>query len=165
MHLPIRDQDGWNQPSASTGQGAPLGEGTLELAPGVLVPAGAVTLRFSRSSGPGGQNVNKLSTRAELRVALADLPLKASARARLAALCGSRLTGDGQIVIAAQSERSQQGNRAECFQRLRQLLCRAMVEPKVRRPTRPTRGSVQRRLEAKRARSKVKRARRGDGEA
>lgn len=162
MNMPP-DQPGWTDPKGSPEGEVTLGEGTLELAPGVLVPAAKVMLRFTRSSGPGGQNVNKLSTRAELRISLTDLPLKAAARARLAGLCGSRLTADGQIVITAQSERSQQGNRAECFERLRDLLLRAMVEPKVRRPTRPTRGSVKRRLESKRARSDLKRGRRGDG--
>lgn len=138
--------------------------GRLSLAPGVDVPAAAVAFSYSRSSGPGGQNVNKLSTRAELRLSLADLPLRPGALARLAAMAGSRVTADGQLIIVSQSERSQQGNRADCLEKLRELLVRAIPEPKVRRATKPTRGSKMRRLEGKKIRSGIKRGRSGGGE-
>ena len=154
--------DGRPQPEP----GAPA-EG-VEIAPGVAVPAAALRFSFARSSGPGGQNVNKLATKAELRVSLADLPLPDRARRRLATLAGSRLVGDdaaqpeaGEVLIVSQSERSQARNRAECLEKLRDLLVRAMAEPKVRRKTRPSRGSVERRLEAKKSRGEIKRRRQG----
>jgi ribosome-associated protein len=150
-----------------------VGLGTIVLAPGVSVSSSCVRWAFSRSGGPGGQNVNKVSTRAELRVALADLGqggLRPRALARLSEQAGSRLAGAGdvpgqvlgEIVIVCQSERSQSGNKRECLQRLREMLVRAQVEPKVRRATRPTRGSKERRLTAKRVRGQIKRGR-GDG--
>lgn len=160
--------------------------GGVEVAPGVTVPESALRFSFARSAGPGGQNVNKVATKAELRVALADLPLSRRALERLRDLAGKRIAGEGamegedgeevsgdggggdggmggELVITSQSERSQSRNRAECLEKLRELIVRAKVEPKVRRPTRPTRGSVQRRLEAKRARSRIKRGRGGGG--
>src|SRR5437868_6903608 len=92
---------------------------SIAIAPGVLIPHSAVTFSFSRSSGPGGQNVNKVSTRAELRVRLDDLPISAGARERLAALAGFRLTDAGELVIAADEHRSQSRNKAEALARLR----------------------------------------------
>jgi len=146
----------------------------VEVAPGVVVPASALRLSYVRSSGPGGQNVNKVATKAELRVSLADLPISERARRRLATLAGSRLVGGddaaggdavgadgGEVLIVSQSERSQARNRAECMDKLRDLIVRAMAEPKIRRKTRPTRGSIERRLEAKKARSEIKRRRQG----
>jgi ribosome-associated protein len=137
--------------------------GGIELAPGVWAPDGAVSFSFVSSGGPGGQNVNKKATKAELRVLLSDIPIDAEARQRLADLAGRRLSDDGQIVIAAEEHRSQGRNRAACLERLRELIVRAMVRPKRRRATRPTRGSRERRLEEKRSRSEVKRGRRGSG--
>lgn len=136
-------------------------DGRLSLAPGVEVAVDAVAFSYSRSSGPGGQNVNKVSTRAELRLRLADLPIRAGAQARLVALAGSRVTDAGELIIVSQSERSQQGNRAECLAKLRELLVRAVPEPKIRRATKPTRGSKMRRLEGKKIRSDIKRRRSG----
>lgn len=169
-------------PVSKGGDGDEAGPvGGVQLAPGITVPAAALRFSFARSSGPGGQNVNKLATKAELRVALADLPLSDRARRRLTGLAGKRLVGEaaaesggeaggagaaaGEVVIVSQSERSQARNRAECMEKLRELLVRAMAEPKVRRKTRPTRGSVERRLEAKKTRSDVKKRRqRGGGD-
>lgn len=144
----------------STVQPEPQEPSGLELAPGVRVAKGAVRFAFSGSAGPGGQNVNKVATKAELRVALADLPIADDVRDRLAQLAGGRLTATGELVIASDEHRSQMRNRAECMARLRELLVRAMTRPKRRRPTRPTRGSVQRRLEAKRQKGETKRRRR-----
>jgi ribosome-associated protein len=148
---------------AEHGTASALGPGRLELAPGVTVPAGAVGLSFVASGGPGGQNVNKRATKAELRIRLDDLPIPPDARLRLAGLAGRRLSDRGEIVIAADEHRSQGRNRAACFERLRELILRAMVRPKRRRATRPSRGSVERRLESKRARGAVKRNRRAGG--
>ena len=117
---------------------------------------------FSRSAGPGGQNVNKLATKAELRVRLIDLPIPHRALVRLRDLAGSRVTDAGELILVAQSERSQSRNREICLEKLRELLIRALVEPKVRRKTKPTRGSVERRIREKKSRSQIKRDRRSD---
>jgi ribosome-associated protein len=134
----------------------------LEIAPGLWIPETLLTFTFSRSSGPGGQNVNKLSTKAELRVALAALPIPADAKHRLAMLAGSRLTADGDLLIIADEHRSQSRNKSEALARLREFVIRALVRPKKRRPTRPTKGSVERRIEAKKREGARKRARRAE---
>jgi ribosome-associated protein len=134
--------------------------GGIALAPGVRVPAEALVFSFASSSGPGGQNVNKRATKAELRVRMADLPLPTDALERLAALAGRRLTDGGEIVIAADEFRSQGRNRDACLERLRELIVRAMVRPRARRKTKPGRGAVERRLLDKRRRSERKQARR-----
>jgi len=121
------------------------------LAPDVWIAAAGVRFAFSRSSGPGGQAVNKLSTRAELRVAVDSIEgLSQQVRTRLRALAGRRLTQGDEIVIVAESERSQLDNRRAAVDRLRALVADALAIPKPRRPTRPTRGAVEKRLDAKR---------------
>ena len=111
---------------------------------------------FVRSSGPGGQNVNKLSTAAQLRFDTRRIMLPADAEARLNRLAGQRMTKDGVIVIHAQRFRTQERNRADAIDRLLELLREAMTRPIPRRPTKPTFGSKQRRLEGKKRRSDVK---------
>ena len=118
--------------------------------------------RFVRASGPGGQNVNKLSTAAQLRFDTRRITLPADAAVRLTRLAGQRMTKDGVIVIHAQRFRTQERNRADATDRLLELLREAMTRPTPRRPTRPTLGSKQRRLEGKKRRSDVK-AKRGSG--
>ncbi|MFN0131601.1 MAG: alternative ribosome rescue aminoacyl-tRNA hydrolase ArfB [Phycisphaerales bacterium] len=135
----------------------------IELAPGVWVAEEALEFSFSASGGPGGQNVNKRATKAELRVPLAAISMPADARARLAGLLGRRLSDEGMAVIIAEEHRSQPRNRAACLERLRELIVRAMVRPKPRRKTRPTRGSKERRLNEKQKRGEIKRGR-GGGE-
>jgi ribosome-associated protein len=115
---------------------------------------------FVRASGPGGQNVNKLSTAAQLRFDTDRIPLSADARARLARLAGQRMTREGVIVIHAQRFRTQERNRLDAIERLVSLLREAMVRPTPRRPTKPTFASKQRRLEGKKRRGDIK-ARRG----
>ncbi len=130
---------------------APGSHGPLELAPGVWIAAADVRFTFSRSGGPGGQAVNKLSTRAELRLAVeAVVGLSQHVRQRLRALAGRRLTQGDEIVIVAESERTQLDNRRACVDRLRALVADALAVPKPRRPTRPSRGAVEKRLDAKR---------------
>lgn len=134
----------------------------IELAPGVFAGSSAVRWQFARSSGPGGQNVNKVNTKAELWVPVTALTgLRERAVARLRALAGKRLTAADEIHIAADSERTQESNRAAALQRLRELLIEAMHEPKPRRKTKPSRAARQRRLDSKRRRSEVKARRRG----
>lgn len=133
--------------------------GLLELAPGVRASAGILRFAFSRSGGPGGQNVNKLSTKAELRVALPDLPISDRARHRLATAAGRRITDEGVLVLVSEVHRSQSRNKTECLDKLRELLVASMAEPKHRRKTKPTRGSKERRLTEKKVRGDVKRTR------
>lgn len=135
---------------------------SVEVAPRLTVPGSVLRFAFARSSGPGGQNVNKRSTKAELRVRLTDLPLAPAIAERLAHGARGQLTTDGEIVIAADEHRSQGQNRDECLARLRRLIVAAQHIPKARRKTRPTRGSVERRIAEKKSRSRIKKDRRAD---
>ena len=112
---------------------------------------------FVRSSGPGGQNVNKLSTAVQLRFDVRRSPaLPFDVRIRLERLAGKRLTKDGVLVITAQRHRTQERNRQDAQERLIDLLRRAAERPIARRPTRPTRASRRQRLETKKRRSRLK---------
>ncbi len=143
---------------------APGSEGVVELGPGVTIAAADVAFSFSRSSGPGGQAVNKLCTRAELRVAVEAIAgLSELVRRRLRDLAGHRLTKADEILIAAETERSQLDNRRECVKRLRALVAQALAVPKKRRPTRPSRSSIEKRLETKRRQSGRKQTRQKPG--
>ena len=135
--------------------------GDLELAPGVRVPSAVVEFTFVQSSGPGGQNVNKRATRARMRVSVEDIPISFGARNRLIEIAGQQATDGGEIVIASDEHRTQRRNREACLERLREMIVRAKVVPKVRKKTRPSRGAVMRRLEEKRRRGEIKRRRRG----
>src|SRR5688500_14679743 len=118
--------------------------------PGAVPPIPDRDLKESlvRSSGPGGQNVNKVSSAVQLRFDLAGTAiLNERAKARLRLLAGRRLTDDDAILIIARDQRTQEANRREALARLTELIRRALVEPKVRKATKPTRGSKERRLE------------------
>lgn len=137
------------------------GEGTIRLAPNLVVSRSILVFSACASGGPGGQHANKTATKAELRVRLSDLvglPRDAVERLRIAA--GARLTLDDQLVISSDESRSLRSNQIAVLERLRDLVRDALVRPKVRRKSKPSWGSVQRRLESKSHNAMRKRERR-----
>ena len=132
----------------------------IRIAKGILVPEGGIEWRAVRSSGPGGQNVNKVASKVELRVSLdAVSGLSAPARARLAAIAAGRLDADGRLLVTSQQTRDQLRNLEDARDKVKKLVERALKAPRPRRLTQPGRGAIERRLRAKRVRSRVKRVR------
>ena len=123
------------------------------------MPAEALSWTATHASGPGGQNVNKVATRIELVLDTAASGLPAPVLGRLRALAGRRWDGSGLLHIISTRTRSQQRNLADARERLAALVVQALIEPVLRKPTRPTAGSRRRRLDAKRQRADVKRLR------
>ena len=129
----------------------------LEITPWLSLDEREIEESFIRASGPGGQNVNKVETAVQLRFDVRRSPsLPEGVRLRLERLAGRRLTQDGVLILTAQRHRTQERNRQDAVERLVELIRRAAEPPVPRRPTRPTLGSKQRRLEAKGRRSTVK---------
>jgi ribosome-associated protein len=132
----------------------------IVVAPGVRVPSAALSFRAVRSSGPGGQNVNKVASKVELRVDLALVEgLSPGARQRLAALAASHLDADGRLFVASQRTRDQHRNLEDARDKVRRLLVRALATPRPRRPTRPTVAAREGRLREKKSRASRKRGR------
>jgi ribosome-associated protein len=133
----------------------------LAVAAGLEIPDHELSVSFLRASGPGGQNVNKVATAVQLRYDLErSRALGEDIKARLRALSGRRVTADGAILITARNHRTQERNRREAGERLADLIRRALVAPKVRRPTRPSRSAHERRLEHKAQQRRTKQLRR-----
>ena len=126
---------------------------------GLAIPAKALSFRFVRASGPGGQNVNKVATAAQCRLDLDAAGIEGDLRRRLEVLAGKRLTVAGEIVVSAVTHRTQARNRAEALARLGAMIEAARAEPRPRRPTRPSAGAREKRLQEKRRRGETKKRR------
>lgn len=127
------------------------------VSPEIAIPEEELEESFIRASGPGGQNVNKVSTAVQLRFDVRRSPsLPDDVAVRLMRLAGSRMTSDGVLILTAQRFRTQEANRADARARLAELVAQAAVRPRKRRPTRPSLASKQRRLTGKAVRSGVK---------
>jgi ribosome-associated protein len=134
---------------------------TIRVSRGVRIPGGAITWRAVRSSGPGGQNVNKVASKVELRVDLGAIEgLDDAARQRLKALAAPRRDSRGRLLVTSQRTRDQTRNLEDAREKVRRLVERALVVPKRRRRTRPSAGAIEKRLREKRVRSARKRERR-----
>jgi ribosome-associated protein len=149
--------------SASSGQASVPddGERFLFVTPDLRVPLNEFSFTFARSGGPGGQNVNKVNSKAVMRWRVLESPsLDERVRARFVEQNRHRITEAGELIITSQRFRDQPKNIDDCREKLRELLARAAAQPKRRRPTKPTAGSRRRRLSDKRSRSATKQLRR-----
>ena len=138
---------------------------STEITPFFSLPDESISLKFIRAGGPGGQNVNKVASAVQLRFDPSLCAFTPNAMTRLRRLAGRRLTDSGEIVISAQRFRTQEHNKRDAYERLVEIVTQALIEPKARRATKPTRASKQRRLTNKTQRGEVKNLRgrvRGD---
>ena len=132
----------------------------IRIPPHIVIQEKELTFEFVRSSGPGGQNVNKVSTAVQLRLDVqASTGIPAGVKGRLRTLAGKRMTADGILIIKANQFRKQEQNRQDAVERLTQLLQMAAVKPKKRVKTRPTRAAKERKLAAKKQRGRLKKLR------
>jgi ribosome-associated protein len=132
----------------------------LTVRPGLEIPDGDLEVAFIRSSGPGGQNVNKVASAVQLRFSLEkNVTLNADVKSRLRILAGQRLNDAGEVLIVARESRSQEQNRRNAERKLLDLVRRALVPPRKRHATKPTRASRERRLDSKARTQKNKRLR------
>jgi ribosome-associated protein len=136
----------------------------IEITPSIQIDEQEIELVFIRSPGPGGQNVNKVSSTVQLRFNVRETPsLPVEVKQRLIKLAGKRLTSEGILIIEARQYRSQERNRQAAQQRLIRLIQQAVEPPKPRHKTKPTHASTLRRLESKRKRGEIKRMRQDSG--
>ena len=132
----------------------------LHINPNIAIPDEEFEWKFIRSSGPGGQNVNKVASAVQLRFLLPlNTSLPVAARNRLRRIAGQKINDDGTILISARSERSQEQNKRDALERLAELVRAALVEPKIRKKTRPTKASKERRIDTKKRRGSTKQGR------
>lgn len=157
--MPVETDQSPGEPGKATTE-PPVDGPTVTLAKNVYVPHDALRFTFVASRGPGGQNVNKRATCAQLRVRILDIPISSDARSRLRRLAGARFIAGGEILLTADEFRSQIRNRQACIDRLSELVTAAIRKPKARKPTKPSRSAVRRRLEEKKQRGETKRRRR-----
>ena len=134
----------------------------LEITPQLQIPDSEFTWSFARSGGPGGQNVNKVASKATLRWDIAaSTAVPEDVKIRLALQQKRFFTQDGEVIIVSQRHRDQDRNRQDCLEKLRAMILQALAVPKARKKTRPSRGSKRRRLQDKKHRSSLKQQRRG----
>lgn len=149
----------------STDDFLPADDGLLVVNARIRIPIRELEFTYARSSGPGGQNVNKVNSKAILRWAVGrSASLPDDVRQRLRAHFRSRFTQEGDLLIIGQRYRDAGRNAADCLERLREMLSAVAVPPKPRRPTRPSKGSIRRRLEQKGRQAAKKQSRRAGGE-
>ena len=135
----------------------------IVVTPRLTIPAGELALAFARSGGPGGQNVNKVSSKVELRWnPTTSAALTADDRTWLVSRLANRLTNDGTLIVTSTATRDQLKNRDDAMSKLTLIVRSALERPKTRRATKPTRASKRRRVDDKRHRAQIKRDRRGD---
>jgi len=133
----------------------------LSISPRISIPDHELSFQFARSGGPGGQNVNKVNTKAQLRWDVTQSPsLPPAVKSRFLERYSNRLTAEGEFVIASQRHRSQEQNIADCKEKLRQLILDVLKPPTPRKKTKPTRSSIRRRIQDKKDHSQKKRQRR-----
>ena len=131
----------------------------IEITPSLHIDERELQIDFIRASGPGGQNVNKVATAVQLRFDLSASSLPEEVQERLTRLAGNRLTSEGVLVIEAKRFRTQEQNREDAIQRFVELVRRALVRPKARRKTKPTRAAKEERLKGKKKRGEIKKLR------
>jgi len=132
----------------------------IEITPGLLLDDRELQIEFVRASGPGGQNVNKVSTAAQLRFDVRASAIPQEVKARLIHLAGNSITSEGILLIEARRFRTQEHNREDAIQRFTDLIRKALVEPKKRRKTKPTQSSKEERIQEKKRRGEIKKMRR-----
>ncbi|HLF72982.1 MAG TPA: alternative ribosome rescue aminoacyl-tRNA hydrolase ArfB [Anaerolineales bacterium] len=131
----------------------------LEITPSIKIDERELQLEFTRASGPGGQNVNKVASAVQLRFDVANSSLPEQVKTRLIQLAGQRITTEGVLLIEAKRFRTQEQNREDAIQRFAQLVRRAAARPKLRKRTKPTQASREKRLKAKKERGEIKKNR------
>ena len=134
----------------------------IQITNDIAISESDIQVKFVRSTGPGGQNVNKVSTAAQLRFDVKNATLPDSLRNRLISLAGKKMTEQGELLITASRFRTQDRNRQDALDKLVALIRRAAVPPKSRKPTVPTHASNERRLKSKRHRGRIKQTRKSD---